>query len=91
MESNLDEQSSAEKIAEHFSAISKEYPPIDASKLPDRVRDKISHPNCESEAPRLEEFEVYGLDDYFLIIGIVKVSLAVMLLLSLYFKKLSFF
>tara|TARA_B100001057_G_C22661467_1_gene876099 strand:- start:581 stop:958 length:378 start_codon:yes stop_codon:yes gene_type:complete len=39
----------------------------------------------------LEEFEVYGLDDYFLIIGIVKVSLAVMLLLSLYFKKLSFF
>jgi hypothetical protein len=39
----------------------------------------------------LEEFEVYGLDDYFLIIGIIKVSLAVLLLLSLYFKKLSFF
>ena len=38
-----------------------------------------------------EEFQVYGLDDYFLIIGIVKVSLAIMLLLSLYFKKLSFF
>ena len=39
----------------------------------------------------LEEFQVYGLDDYFLIIGIVKVSLAIMLLFSLYFKKLSFF
>ena len=39
----------------------------------------------------LEEFEVYGLEDYFLIIGIIKVSLAVLLLLSLYFKKLSFF
>ena len=39
----------------------------------------------------LEEFQVYGLDDYFLIIGIVKVSLAIMLLLSLYFKTLSFF
>ena len=39
----------------------------------------------------LEEFEVYGLDDYFLVIGIIKVSLAVLLLLSLYFKKLSFF
>jgi hypothetical protein len=39
----------------------------------------------------LEEFQVYELDDYFLIIGIVKVSLAIMLLLSLYFKKLSFF
>ena len=39
----------------------------------------------------LEEFQVYGLEDYFLIIGIIKVSLAIMLLLSLYFKKLSFF
>ena len=39
----------------------------------------------------LEEFQVYGLEDYFLIIGIVKVSLAIMLLLSLYFKRLSFF
>jgi len=42
-------------------------------------------------ASLLEEFQVYGLDDYFLIIGIIKVSLAIMLLLSLYFKKLSFF
>ena len=39
----------------------------------------------------MEEFQVYGLEDYFLIIGIIKVSLAIMLLLSLYFKKLSFF
>ena len=39
----------------------------------------------------LEEFQVYGLEDYFLIIGIIKVSLAIMLLLSLYFKRLSFF
>ena len=39
----------------------------------------------------LDEFEVYGLEDYFLIIGIVKVSLAIILLLSLYFNKLRFF
>ena len=39
----------------------------------------------------MDEFEVYGLDDYFLIIGIIKVSLAIILLLSLYFNKLSFF
>ena len=39
----------------------------------------------------LEEFQVYGIEDFFLIIGILKVSLAIMLLLSLYFKKLSFF
>lgn len=42
-------------------------------------------------ASLLEEFQVYGLEDYFLIIGIIKVSLAIMLLMSLYFKKLSFF
>ena len=42
-------------------------------------------------ASLLEEFQVYGLEDYFLIIGIIKVSLAIMLLLRLYFKKLSFF
>jgi len=39
----------------------------------------------------LDEFEVYGLEEYFLIIGIVKVSLAIILLLSLYFNKLRFF
>ena len=36
----------------------------------------------------MEEFEVYGLGDYFMTIGIIKVSLAVLLLLSIYFDKL---
>ena len=36
----------------------------------------------------MEEFEVYGLGDYFMIIGIIKVSLAILLLLSIYFNKL---
>tara|TARA_B100001057_G_scaffold374102_1_gene378683 strand:+ start:1196 stop:1573 length:378 start_codon:yes stop_codon:yes gene_type:complete len=36
----------------------------------------------------IEEFEVYGLSDYFLTIGIIKVGLAILLILSLYFKKL---
>ena len=39
----------------------------------------------------MEEFVVYGLGDYFLTIGIIKVGLAVLLLLSLYFKKLRLF
>ena len=39
----------------------------------------------------LEEFAVYGLEDYFLIIGIIKVSLAIVLILSLYFSKLRLF
>ena len=36
----------------------------------------------------IEEFEVYGLSDYFLTIGIIKVGLAILLILSLYFQKL---
>ena len=39
----------------------------------------------------VEEFAVYGLEDYFLLIGIIKVSLAIILILSLYFSKLRFF
>jgi len=39
----------------------------------------------------LEEFTVYGLEDYFLIICIVKVSLAIVLILSLYYSKLRLF
>ncbi len=36
----------------------------------------------------MEEFIVYGLGDYFLTIGIIKVGLAILLILSLYFQKL---
>ena len=35
-----------------------------------------------------EEFVGYGLGDYFLTIGIIKVGLAILLILSLYFQKL---
>ena len=38
-----------------------------------------------------EEFEVYGLSDYFLSIGIIKVSLAVLLLVGVFYKKLTLF
>ena len=36
----------------------------------------------------LDEFEVYGLGDYFYIIGFIKVSLAILLILSTYLNKL---
>ena len=39
----------------------------------------------------MEEFEVYGLSDYFLIIGIIKVSLAILLLVGVFYKKLTLF
>ncbi|MEK9755490.1 MAG: DoxX family protein [Bacteroidota bacterium] len=38
----------------------------------------------------IEEFEVYGLGDYFYVIGLVKVCLAILLTLSIYFEKLKF-
>ena len=53
--------------------------------------DKTTPYRGGNSANLLDEFEVYGLDEYFLIIGIVKVSLAIILLLSLYFNKLRFF
>ena len=39
-------------------------------------------------ASLMDEFVVYGLGDYFLTIGIIKVGLAILLILSLYFQKL---
>ena len=39
---NLDANEAAEKIAEHVGAISKEYSPLDAQKLPSRVKDTSS-------------------------------------------------
>ena len=36
----------------------------------------------------MEELEIYGLGDYFMAIGIIKVSLAILLLLSIFFNKL---
>ena len=38
---------------------SQQYQPIDASKLPERVKTKIFHPNVEVDAPRLEDYQVY--------------------------------
>ena len=61
LELNLDPKSAAEKIAEHFSSISKEYPPIDEQKLPQRVKEKIFHPDVALKSPKLEEFEVYEM------------------------------
>ena len=43
-------------------------------------------------APNLyEEFEVYGLSDYFSIIGVIKVALAVLLFSGVFYKKLTLF
>ena len=53
VELNLDAEAEAEKIAEHFSAISKEYPPLDVTKLPQRVKDKIFHSDVAKDCPQI--------------------------------------
>ena len=59
VEQNLDADSAAEEIAKHFSAISKEFPPLDAKSLPDRVKDKIFHTDVAKNCPIIEEYQVY--------------------------------
>ena len=59
VEQSLDPEAAAEKIAQHFSQISKEYPPIDINILPDRVKEMIFHTDVSTDAPVIEEYEVY--------------------------------
>ena len=56
---NLDIQEAADKIAEHFSKISQEYPPLNQETLPERVKVKVGNPETESKMPTLSEHEVY--------------------------------
>ena len=59
LELNLDDKAAAEKIARHFGAISQEFPPINAECLPERVKEKIFHPDVANDVPTIEEYEVY--------------------------------
>ena len=56
---NLNVQEAAEKICEHFSKISQEYPPLEMKNLPDRVRNKIENPENDSKIPVIQEHEVH--------------------------------
>lgn len=61
VEHNLSPDESAERIAQHFSSISKEFPPIDTTLLPKRVQEKILHPDVSTKAPTIQEHEVYQM------------------------------
>ena len=56
---NLTPQESAEKIANFFSQISQEFPPVNLDAVPDRVRQKMQKPESESKVPLIMEHEVY--------------------------------
>ena len=50
----------ANKIVQHFSKISKEFPPLSAQSLPQRVLTKLKNPDCDSNIPLLDEHHVYS-------------------------------
>ena len=56
---NLTHVEAANKIAEHFSQISREYPPLNSETLPDRVKIKLDSPESESCVPVLMEHQVF--------------------------------
>ena len=57
---NLTNTQIVDKICDHFSEISQEYPPLNIDLLPRRVQCKIKNPICESPVPNLMEYEVYS-------------------------------
>ena len=59
LEDNLTEEESIEKIANHFSLISQEYPPLDYNLLPDQVKTKLDCPYNQDDLPDLSDHSVY--------------------------------
>ena len=51
----------AMKIADHFTSISREYPPLKEESLPERVKLKITNPEEKSKVPYLFEHDVFRL------------------------------
>ena len=58
-ELGLTAEQSAEKIADFFSSISQEFPPLNVDLLPERVRMKLTDPTEFCDRPTLTEYQVY--------------------------------
>ena len=56
---NLDDEQVAEALADHFSAISQEFNPIDVSKFPPNIIDELERGKMDENIPTLEEHEVF--------------------------------
>ena len=50
---------SAERIADHFAAISRDYEPVNVRNFPPKIREELQSPDL-TLVPRLEEFQVYN-------------------------------
>ena len=60
LEANLTNQESVERISEHFSRISQQYPPLNTSTLPLRVRNKLET-RLKSKLPYLSRYKVQNM------------------------------
>ena len=58
---NLSPHEAAEKIAEHFSLISREFPPLSTEMLPQRVTKKLIDPESVSKVPEILPHEVHKM------------------------------
>ena len=58
-EQNLTVQESVEKIAQHFAAISQEYPPLNPDTLPPRVKRKLETLIDSYSLPAIPDYEVH--------------------------------
>ena len=59
MENNITPEQCTERIAQHFSNISQEYPPLDINTLPQDVKDKLMTQHNPDEVPLITPVEVY--------------------------------
>ena len=58
VELELSPQQSADRIAEHFAAVSQEFEPLHESRLPLRVQNKLSQPVLPEDLPQISERDV---------------------------------
>ena len=59
IEDNLSEEDSVEKIANYFSQISQEFPPLSCELLPDNVKAKLNSPSSPEQLPQLSDYQIY--------------------------------
>ena len=59
LDANMTPEQCTEAIADHFSRISQEYPPLNVASLPLRVQNKLKQPINPSEIPQLTVEAVY--------------------------------
>ena len=59
IEDNLTKKESVERIANHFSKISQEFPPISKDNLSERVEVKLGLKVDETIIPKLDEMNVF--------------------------------